>query len=265
MTHTSFKDKGALIHRIAPNPVANSLPGRGERGRVMLVTAHLTRYRAGNTTEDVHTVEVDETASISDLINLLPTEYLTRVEVERYYKVQNSSLGTDDFRIQFVIRDGVVVWMPSYDDTRLDDFFATFDIRDNTIFLRTGISGRGGGELHEIISHWQEILSALSSAFTMLTAPFFIRDQLRIHRGARRLAASPAAHQPAAIFSLLVSRRMWNPAELAILTQIPRQQAKELLRLCRYSYDKRSAMYVETPQTTEAIRKLNNLSFPQRT
>ncbi len=117
----------------------------------MLVTAHLTRYRAGGVTEDVHTVEIAENATISDLIKTLPIEYLTRVEVERYYKVQNSALGTDDFRVQFIIRDGVVVWMPSYDDTRLSDFFATFDICDNTIVLRTGISGRGGGGLQEII------------------------------------------------------------------------------------------------------------------
>jgi len=231
----------------------------------MLVTAHLTRYRAGGVTEDVHTVEIAENATISDLIKTLPIEYLTRVEVERYYKVQNSALGTDDFRVQFIIRDGVVVWMPSYDDTRLSDFFATFDICDNTIVLRTGISGRGGGGLQEIISHWQEILSSLSAAFTMVTAPFFIRDQLRIRRSARRLATSPVAHRPAAIFSLLVSRRMWNAAELATLSEIPRQQAKDLLRLCRYSYERQSAMYVETPQTAEAIQKLNSLSFPQHT
>jgi len=231
----------------------------------MLVTAHLTRYRVGDITEDVQTVEVHESATMGDLIKLLPTEYLTRVEVERYYKVQNSALGTDDFRIQFVIHDGVVRWMPSYDDTRLNDFFATFDSRDNTIFLRTGISGRGGGGLHELISHWQEILSSLSAAFTLVTAPFFVGDRLRIRRSARRLAASPVADRPGALFSLLVSRRMWNAAELATLTGLPRLQVKDLLRLCRYSYDRRLAMYVETSQTAGAIRKLNSLSFPQPT
>jgi hypothetical protein len=228
------------------------------------ITVCLTRHWPEETTKDYKT-EIGDNATIQDLIEMLPTDFYTRIETERYYKIRNSAFRFDSFfAIQFVIHDGQVIWMPSYDETRVDDFLETLQIPDNTIHMTTGISGRGGGAT-DLLANWQVVLgalSAISSIYTLKTMPQTAIHRIRSLKRRTKLVSGQAENHPGPFFSLILSRNHWNVNELADITGLTKDEAKNALRLCAYSYDRQQLMYVVTDKTTEVIDTLNKLSFP---
>ena len=61
---------------------------------------------------------------------------------------------------------------------------------------------------------------------------------------------------PHSQIDLLFSRERWSGAELAQKLEITNEDAKKLLRLFRYEFDKHSMQYVQQPDSLELKGKL---------
>ncbi len=232
----------------------------------MDVRVHLARYWPKREVRDL-SVTIYDSATISDLIALLPTDMLSRVEVDPLYKLDNPSFGWGSWDIAYVVSDGTMLWNPSYEEIKVSDFFQTFDVKDYSITITTGLSGRGGGFGQEIWSYWPEILIALqvfSSTKDIAEVARAISNRIKDWRKPKKPDIPVRVVENARSFlDVLLRRDRWTAGELADLTGISKETAIHFLHACGYAYDRYRAQFIASNETPKIVDMLNNVTWHQ--
>jgi len=232
----------------------------------MKVTVHLVRHWPTQEMQ-ILPIDIEDDATISDLIGVLPTEMLTRVEVDPLYQVNNPSFGRGSWNIDYVLSDDRVLWKPAYEDIKVSDFFKTFGIKDNSITITTGLSGRGGGIGQEIWSHWPEILIALqvfSSTKDLGEVTRAISNRIKNWRKPKESdIPAPIVENARGFLDVMLRREHWSASDLADLTGISKKTAIHFLHACGYTYDSHRAQFTASDETPQIVNMLNNVTWYQ--
>ena len=232
----------------------------------MEITVQLSRYWPKPVTR-LLPVNLNDNATISDLIDLLPTEMLSRVEIDQYYKVSNRSFGWGSWNIEYVMSSGKVIWHPSYEEITVSDFFRTFGIADKSIVITTGLSGRGGGLGQEIWSYWPEILIGLqvfSSTKDLAEVARAISNRIKNWRKPKNPdMPTPVVENARGFLDILLRRDHWSSSELADLTGVSKETAIHFLRACGYRYDRHRTQFIASDETPRIVDMLNNVTWHQ--
>lgn len=179
----------------------------------------------------------------------------------------NSSFGLGNWNIDYVVSDGSMLWNPSNEEIKVNDFFQTFDIKDNSITITTGLSSRGGGFGQEIWSYWPEILIALqvfSSTKDIAEVAHVISNRIKDWRKPKEPDMPVLIVENARSFlDVMLRRERWSASELADLTGISKETAIHFLHACGYTYDSHRAQFFVSNETPQIIDMLNNVTWRQ--
>lgn len=231
----------------------------------MQITVYLYRYWPEKSSS-IHTVEMPDDATLQDLVDAVPSEHYSRVEVDRYYTVDNPSFGQGAWEIDYVIADGRVAWKPNNGDVRIRDFFHTYGIEDGSIHITTGLMGRGGGIDAEVWSHLPEILIALqifSSGKDITEVGRAIAARIGKWRKPRTMQRlpEPVVTHTRGFFDLMLKRQRWSADELADITGVPKESVIDFLHGLRYVYDQSSRQFIASDDTGKVVEMLNTVQW----
>lgn len=213
-------------------------------------------------------VDVEEDATISQLFDRARSEHqlhISEIDLKQYYPIRDQHFFSGA-GLPYVIAGGMAVWDPEYRDVKVRDFFSTHGIKDGTIYVFYGVPQAGGPNINDIYTMWLEFDKIIQSLDAILGLSGAAVAGLEYARRRLRKKWPPKGVEhiyPGSVFSLVVKRHQWNPSELADLTGLDREDAKHLLRLCHFEWDQKRMAYVQTPGTTEVVRRLNNVSWGQ--
>lgn len=224
----------------------------------MEVTVHLTDVMAqynspptdGRTTRTVTITPETTIADVGTMLKLNLASY--SIEYERYYRVCDPN--AQERKIPFVISDGLARWDVWVQDVSVADFFTTFGITSNELHIRYGWPTAGGLGAVDIPTLWNDVYTFLSYISPVLQAGGAAGAGLHGLRLLVNRLSQKAS--PGSVFSLVASRPRWTAADLAQTAGLTLDDAKGLLGMCGYEYDRHMQMYQETPESDERIAKL---------
>lgn len=193
--------------------------------------------------------EINDTTTISQLF--------TKGDLSDYYPLSGVYSFNSTFLPYIINSQGKVIWDIPYDDAKVIDFIRTHNIVDNRINVRTGYVQAGGPGFKELLEVWQ-LLYPILDAFNTAAGSVAIIGSAGswIHSLFKKMK-----HAPHSQFDLLFSRDRWSSAELAQKLEISNDDAKNLLRLFKYEFDKSSRQYIQHPESLELREKLSSVEI----
>jgi hypothetical protein len=163
--------------------------------------------------------------------------------------------------LPYVIRDGVAVWSPVYDDISINELVHTLGLRSRPLRVNVSVPQAGGPDFGDAVHIWRLFYSALDVAGTIFGVVAGL-DWLS-KRGRQRLPPEVPAQlrrvYPGAVFSLILMQNRWDSHELARMCQISEKDARKLLELCRYKRIKPGDEYRRTRKTSAVAARLMKL------
>ena len=190
--------------------------------------------------------EVDEETKIGQLFTVGDlSEYYPLSGV---YSLSSSSLP-------YVINShNEVTWDVLYENARVVDFIRTHNIVDCTINVKIGYVQAGGPGFKELLEVWQLLYPIIDTFNTVAGSAVIVGSAGKWLHSLFNNCKS--RHAPHSQIDLLFSRERWSSAELSQRLEIDNEDAKNLLRLFRYEFDKHSMQYVQQPVSLELREKL---------
>ncbi len=165
----------------------------------------------------------------------------------------------------YIVRNHTVDWNLPQEEVYVTDFLATHQNSENqldVLYYSLAVGGGGESTLVDIQSLWEHffvLLSVAGSAWTVAGFPtikdatLWMKDKF-VKNSVR----------PSAVFSLILSRKRWNPIELGEYIDVEKDVAQNLLRVCQYEWKPQDMMYVQTDRTADVIQKLQSAEYWNR-
>lgn len=214
---------------------------------IKLVFQNVMYGYVGNEPEfEERIIEVDEEATIGQLF--------TVGDLSEYYPLSGAYSFNSTFLPYVINSHDEVTWDVLYDNARVIDFIRTHNIVDCTINVKIGYVQAGGPGFKELYEVWQLLYPIIDTFNTVAGSAVIIGSAgkwLQSLFNSRKLR-----HAPHSQIDLLFSRERWSSAELSQKLEINNEDAKNLLRLFRYEFDKHSMQYVQQPASLELREKL---------
>jgi hypothetical protein len=218
-------------------------------------------------------VNLSDEATFGDLLlNLGLYPPGTEVDLSRYYWYSDSSFSyTSGSHLPFVLVEGVVEWSPPFVKVKVRDFLTTHNIQNGEIHLLTGFPQAGGAGLVQIATQWDRFYPIVEQ---IVTGAGF----LGLVYGAGKMAVTTGKwlagkiHSkksdslglqnvlPGSVVALVFSCTRWSARGLSAKAKIDEADAKGLLRLFMYKWDRKVQMYVKTEESGVVLERLRRRS-----
>lgn len=192
-------------------------------------------------------VEIDEHTTLAELVGL--------ADLSHYYPL-SGVFSWNSQEIPYVVSDGTVRWNQPYSQVRVSDFIRTHQIQDSVLYAEGGYPQAGGPGFLPLMELWEAAYPVIEQILTIVEI-----GGLAI--GAGKWAASLFRKKgvpPQTCFDFLFSREKWNAFELAELLEIMPEEAKKLLDVSGYRYDRSIMMYVQQPEALDMKEKLGKVN-----
>ena len=165
--------------------------------------------------------------------------------------------------LPFVKEAESVRWNAHVENTSIESFLDTHPRLGSQLnVIHYSLGGVGGGgflQLLDISLVWEQALEILSITSGLWTIAGFPNAKDLILWIKEKFSRDTV--RPSAVFSLVLSRRRWNPIELAEFIDVGKEEAKLLLRLCQYQYNRQDMMYVQTDKTRGVVQQLQSVEY----
>lgn len=171
---------------------------------------------------------------------------ISGITFKKYY-------NTGEFRfynnsLPYIIKkNGKIEFEPSIDDTLISEFVETHKINNNTIEIEYGFPQAGGPDLIDWRNLWDiaweaiQVISTIGGAIGLLD---FIKTKFSDKK--------PIPHE---MMECLYKREYWNHNELAEKLDIKPEEAKNILKVFGYYWDKSKKIYVIDKEKKKDIQK----------
>lgn len=201
-------------------------------------------------------VLISEKATIQDLI--IETGYGT-ADLSEYYHFSGEFSWNEAF-LPYIISNNIVYYDVPYTIAKVTDFLSTHNIKDNSIQIIVGYPQAGGIGCMELAEIWAQVYPVLEQIAVILdilvasidTIKWFIK------------LFSKRKRSPQSCFDIIYSRKNWNHFELAALLNIPKDKAKELLKLLGYKYNPKLMQYVQDKDIENIKEELRKIKVIDR-
>lgn len=213
-------------------------------------------------TESEVTLSVSPDTSVSELLTLagFPSG---EIDLDRYYAIPDAYSQNGQV-LPYILVEARARWEVFYGDVTIGDTVQTLCITDEPVRVNVGFPQAGGPGVADVLTLWQNFYDAIRAvdplvgvggAFYGIVA--FFRRVFRRRRSTPPESLSDVP--PGAVFSLVLSKEAWNHHELADVAVITQEDAKHLLRLCGYKWDRRQRNYRRTADTERIVAALNRV------
>lgn len=219
----------------------------------MNIKALVTHIAADPPMEKEYTVELPEDASVQDFLDRIDCSL---ADLSDYYEF-SGAFAWNDFYFPYLETDGGILYDVPYAQAKLTDFLATHHIENDEARIVTGYPQAGGPGFLELTQIWQQVEPILEQIDLILglgiTAGGAIKWLCSVLKKRNRT--------PHVCFDIVFSRKSWNPVELGEWLELSAEEAKNLLRLCGYEYDRKRTQYIQTERVDELKDKLERVQI----
>lgn len=177
-------------------------------------------------------------------------------DLSEYYYL-SGAFSFNERKLPFIINsNGKIDWNIYFQDAKVIDFISTHGVKNNLIISKIGYPQLGGPGFKDLIDIWNAIYPILDQFVTVIgLGTLFINSGKRVHSLFYGKDVAPQNY-----FDLIYLREKWNHFELAKLLDINSEDAKQLLKIFGYSYDKSMLMFVQQPVSLELREKLSKIN-----
>lgn len=195
------------------------------------------------------TAEIDSDTTIGQLF--------TVGDLSEYYPLSGDYSFNSTFLPFVVNSQDKIDWDVSYDEAKVVDFIRTHNIKDSIINVKSGYVQAGGPGFKDLLEVWQLLYPIIDGFVTVADlgiiaggAGSWVYSLFKNHK---------SKHTPHSQFDFLFSRDRWSSAELAEKLDISHDDAKNLLMLFKYEYDKSSMQYIQQKESLKQREKLSEV------
>ncbi|KKM11068.1 hypothetical protein SY88_10445 [Clostridiales bacterium PH28_bin88] len=200
--------------------------------------------------------EYDENTTIQELFDLCSQSY---ADLSNYYRLSGKIYYNCSLLPYLMNSEGRVIWNVSYAEARVTDFLKTHAVSGGTIYADTGIPQAGGVGVGEVTALWSYVYPVLEQVATLMGLSFGI---IEIARLAQRVFVKKEV-PPQSVFDLIISRDQWSSGQLADALGLDKEEAKKLLQVCGFRWDRRKMMYVAGDNKEQIIAKLSRCKWEE--
>lgn len=206
----------------------------------------------GDPKEKIISMVCEEAQTLDEILLLAGNSYL---DLSYYYNL-SWKYCFHQRSLPYAIRsNGEISWNVRYEDITVGEFQKTHNILDGKIQVITGIPQCGGPGIKDIADIWTSlypILDQIATMFGVISGIVFAGKWIR--------GLFKPETPPPAIFDFILSRDRWNHSELAEIMELDKEDAKKLLKVFGFKWDKSSRQYIQGPNTKEIVKKLSEVS-----
>lgn len=188
-------------------------------------------------------IEIDKNTTLADVVGL--------ADLSQYYPLSGAfSFNNQD--VPYIISGNQVLWNQEYKNVKVTDFLETHNIETDIIMARGGYAQAGGPGFLDLKEIWESLYPVLDQIMTVTGA---VGLTLGVWKRISTLFQKKEV-PPHSCFDVVFSRERWNHFELAELLEITPDDAKEILRVAAYHYDRTILMYVQRPEAALVREKI---------
>lgn len=177
-------------------------------------------------------------------------------DLSEYYYLSGEFCFNENFLPYIINSKGKVEWDISFKEAKVVDFISTHTIENNIIYSKTGYPQAGGPGFKELTEAWKSIYPIIDQFVTTVgLGTITIGASKWVQTLFKREDVPPQSY-----FDLIYSRNEWNHNEFAGLLDISREEAKQLLKLFGYKYDKYKMMFIQQSISLELREKLSKVN-----
>lgn len=192
----------------------------------------------------------DENTTISELFDKAGQPC---ADLSEYYYLSGKFSFNERYVPYIIKSEGNAEWNVPFDKVRVIDFIYTHGINNNAIVAKTGYPQAGGPGFKELSEIWTNIYPIIDQIVTVVgLGSILVAAGKWINSKFKSKEVPPQSY-----FDLIFSRREWNHFELAELIEISKDDAKKLLQIFGYKYDRSMRMYVQQNISLELREKLS--------
>ena len=220
----------------------------------MIIKALVTNVAADEPYEKEFVVDISEQATLQDLLNKLECGL---ADVSDYYEF-SGPFAWNNFFCPFVLTASGIQFNLPYTDVKLSDFINTHSINSKAIRIVTGYPQAGGPGFIELAEIWNTVQPWLNDIAILLTiSGFNIKDTVKWIRSLFDKKKVP----PHTVIDMLSTRSQWNHKELALILELPEENAQNLLKAFGYKYDRSLMQYIPGDETQKLREKLKSVQI----
>ncbi len=172
-------------------------------------------------------------------------------DFEVYYPLCYQWFLNSDYALPFVFKNNRMVYDALFSETRVTTFLKTHCIENGTIQINTGYPQAGGVDF-DLVLLW-DYLSPFLNNLASSTLSAFVCAGIKAVFDKFKKEKIP----PQVFIDAVFSRQKWNPFELAEYLGVGITEAKNLLQMYQYEYDKTQRVYVQSQKTEQVRKELN--------
>lgn len=177
-------------------------------------------------------------------------------DLSEYYYLSGHFSFNSSFLPFIINSNGIIEWNISYESAQVIDFISTHNLENNIIIAKIGYPQAGGPGFKDLIEIWEIIYPILDQFVTMVgLGAILINGGKWVNLKFQRKDIPPQSY-----FDLIFSRVKWNHFELAELIGVNSQDAKQILKIFGYKYDKSKLLYIQQPISIELREKLSKVN-----
>ena len=219
----------------------------------MNIKALLTCIAADPPTEKEYIVELPDSATVQDLLDRIGSSL---ADLSNYYEL-SGAFAWNDFYLPYLETNGDILYDVPYAQAKLTDFLATHHIENGEVRIVAGYPQAGGPGFLELAQIWQQVEPILEQIELLLslgvTAGGIAKGLCAVLKKKKRT--------PHVCFDIVFSRKSWNHVELGERLELSAEEAKNLLRLCGYEYDRKRMQYIQTARSDDLKDKLKSIQI----
>ena len=197
---------------------------------------------------------VDDNTTIKEVLDKVGQPC---ADLSEYYYLSGMFCFNQNFLPYIINSKGKVEWDISFEEAKVIDFISTHAIENNIIYSKTGYPQAGGPGFKELTEIWESIYPIIDQFVTVVGLGTIIIGASKWLQSLFKRKDVP----PQSYFDLVYSRNEWNHNEFAELLDISREDAKHLLKLFGYEYDKYKMMFVQQSISLQLREKLSKINI----
>lgn len=211
----------------------------------------LVKHAIENSTDDL-TVEINETTTIPDLFDMVNIPWGDFSDYYRYSSMYYYNRET----LPFLLVDKQIQYDVAFTDARIIDFIDThqIDVSNDKLRVLTGYPMAGGLGAPDVVALWNCAFPILKDIAIGLIVQFACEIIKKICSLFKKRNKAPNI-----IFDIVYTRKQWNHHELAEYLDIEPENAKSILKLLGYEYDRKKMAYIQGEHIEEIQNKLQQL------
>jgi len=199
-------------------------------------------------------VEISSDSSIQELLDKV--DY-SAADLSDYYEF-SGRFNWNTSAFPYIISNGVIVYEPLFEETKIQNFLDTHHISNNTINITVGFPHTGGAGFPNIAEIWNNTWHVLEAISVLCTLSGVNIPQIIAKFGDYVLKKN---RKPQIAFDIVYLRDCWNHFELAELLEMSCEEAKNLLVLLGYEYDRKRMQYMRGENVNSIKEKLKEIKI----